>query len=486
MLPSFRNTLTFLTAWIWATVVISNALAAESAPSDKALAPPKGQVELFRFQAKGDQIYEAKKAAGEGTFEWVLKAPKADLLNDKGEKVGIHYKDKGPAWEANDGSKIIGELAAKVDSPDAKAVPWLLLKATPNDGKGIMTKVSYVQRIDTGGGRAPQEAPKTADATVSIRYTATYVFYGNEKTEASKTQEAKSRTFLFTYAATVTGLPAGKTARIWLPMPPSNDDQKVDIVTKDLPGKELIAKSTKFNNMSLYVEAKAGADGSIPLKITYRITRREVVGKKNKPIDDNDRLAMFLQPDTMVPIDGKPLDLIKGKELPKDQMAAAQVLFDVVKGHMRYSKEGTGWGQGDSVWACDSKYGNCTDFHSLFISLARSQKIPSKFEIGFPIPEKRGAGDIPGYHCWAYFKPKGEGWIPVDISEAWKNPKMQDYYFGNLTEDRVSFSTGRDLDLVPKQAGKPLNFFIYPYVEVDDKPYAADKIQKKFGYEDVK
>jgi transglutaminase-like putative cysteine protease len=305
-------------------------------------------------------------------------------------------------------------------------------------------------------------------------------------TVASADEKPKSRTFQFTYAATVTGLPSDKTARIWVPVPQTSDDQEVEIVSKTLPAEGKLEKELKFGNKMLYVEAKAGPDGTIPLKVTYRITRREVVGKKSKPFDDRDRLVLYLQPDAKVPIDGKPLELIKGKDLPQDQMAAAHVLYDVVKGHMRYSKEGTGWGQGDSVWACDSKYGNCTDFHSLFISLARSQKIPSKFEIGFPIPEKRGAGDIPGYHCWAFFKPKGEGWIPVDISEAWKNPKLQDYYFGNLTEDRVTFSTGRDIDLVPKQEGKPLNFFIYPYVEVDGKPYAADKIQRKFGYVDLK
>ena len=299
-------------------------------------------------------------------------------------------------------------------------------------------------------------------------------------------EKSKSRTFEFTYAATVTGLPAEKTAHIWLPVPQTTNDQEVEIVSKDLPAEAKIEKESKYGNKILYFEAKADKDGSIPLKVTYRIKRLEVIGKKKKLLDDSDRLAMFLEPDSKVPIDGKPLELIKGKELPMNQEAAAHVLYDVVRNHMRYSKEGTGWGQGDSVWACDSKYGNCTDFHSLFISLARSQKIPAKFEIGFPLPEKRGAGEIPGYHCWAFFKPKDEGWIPVDISEAWKNPKMQDYYFGNLTEDRVTFSTGRDIDLVPKQDGKPLNFFIYPYVEVDGKPYAADKIQKKFNYEDVK
>src|SRR5262249_18742763 len=152
--------------------------------------------------------------------------------------------------------------------------------------------------------------------------------------------------------------------------------------------------------------------------------------------------------------------LLKGKKLPEDPMDKARVLYDVVNKHMRYSKEGLGWGRGDAVWACDSKYGNCSDFHSLFISLARSEKIPAQFEIGFPLPPKRGAGEIPGYHCWAFFRPKGKGWVPVDISEANKDPKKTDYYFGNLSEDRVTFSTGRDVDLVPKQAGKPLNFFV--------------------------
>jgi hypothetical protein len=118
--------------------------------------------------------------------------------------------------------------------------------------------------------------------------------------------------------------------------------------------------------------------------------------------------------------------------------------------------------------------------------LSRSKKIPAKFEIGFPLPAKRGSGDIPGYHCWAWFKPEGKGWTPVDISEAnkAKDEKMTEYYFGNLTEDRVAFSIGRDIELTPKQSGKPLNFFIYPYVEVDDKAY--DKVQRKFSFEDVK
>jgi len=73
----------------------------------------------------------------------------------------------------------------------------------------------------------------------------------------------------------------------------------------------------------------------------------------------------------------------------------------------------------------------------------------------------------------------------VDISEANKNPRMRDYYFGNLTEHRVAFSTGRDLTLVPRQDGPPVNFLVYPYVEVGGKPYADAKVQRRFSYQDV-
>jgi transglutaminase-like putative cysteine protease len=297
----------------------------------------------------------------------------------------------------------------------------------------------------------------------------------------------RSRTFQFTYRATVTGLQAGETARVWLPVPPSNDVQTVSIVSRDLPGESRLGKEKKFGNQILYFEAKADAEGKVPFQIVYRVTRKEVKGEASKDmIEDAAQLAKFLQADARVPVGGKPLELIKGKELPMDQEKIARVLYDLVNGHVRYSKEGTGWGRGDSEWVCQSGYGNCTDFHSLFMSLARAKNIPAKFEIGFPLPEKRGAGEVPGYHCWAFFLPRGKGWVPVDISEANKNPKMKDYYFGNLTEDRVTFSTGRDLELTPKQEGEPLNFFVYPYVETAGKPVPQEKIMKKFAFRDEK
>jgi uncharacterized protein (TIGR03000 family) len=299
--------------------------------------------------------------------------------------------------------------------------------------------------------------------------------------------KAKSREFFFTYSGVVTDLKPGETARIWLPMPRNSLEQSVELVKQELPGKSTVSTEAKHGNRILYCEAKADDKGMIPFSVTYRVLRFEVLQDSFSHTVSQQEASQYLQGDKLVPVGGKGLMLLEGKKLPGDQLSKAKLLYDIVNDHMTYSKKGTGWGRGDSDWACDSKYGNCTDFHSLFLSLARHNKIPAKFEMGFSIPEKRGEGDIGGYHCWAFFKPEGRGWIPVDISEANKvkdtNTKMVDYYFGNLTEDRVCFMTGRDLTLAPKQDGPPLNIFIYPYVEVNGKTY--DKVTRKFGYQDL-
>ncbi len=270
-----------------------------------------------------------------------------------------------------------------------------------------------------------------------------------------------------------------------MPVPPNNDEQKVHVAEQNLPGPSQQRPEKKYANDILFVEASADSVGQLTASTVYDVTRHEARASRPVMMMDEPLAALFLKPDARVPIDGKPLTLLAGKSLPMDQLRLGRTLYDLVNSHMRYSKEGTGWGLGDAVWACDSRYGNCSDFHSLFISLARSQGVPAKFEIGFPLPAERGRGEIAGYHCWAWFKPLGHGWVPVDISEANKNPDLREYYFGNLTENRVTFSIGRDLILEPPQSGPPLNFFVMPYVEVAGKPYPGEKVQLKLQYEDL-
>ena len=127
--------------------------------------------------AKGVQIYECRSKKDDPTqFEWALKAPEADLFDASGKKVGKHYG--GPTWESNDGSKVVGEVKGRFDSPDG-SIPWLLLAAKKTDGTGVMGKVTSIQRISTEGGKAPAGGCDAAHSGTELRvnYNATYLFY---------------------------------------------------------------------------------------------------------------------------------------------------------------------------------------------------------------------------------------------------------------------------------------------------------------------
>jgi hypothetical protein len=78
---------------------------------------------------------------------------------------------------------------------------------------------------------------------------------------------------------------------------------------------------------------------------------------------------------------------------------------------------------------------------------------------------------------------RGVGWVPVDISEAWKHPDRRAYFFGANDANRLQFTVGRDMGLDPPPSGPPLNYFVYPYVEVGGQKY-PDLVQN-FSFTDV-
>src|SRR5512143_2601550 len=123
----------------------SAARAATMPEVPEALKVPATQVLSLETQAAGVQIYECKASKDDPTrFEWVFKAPEAELFDSTGKKIGRHYA--GPTWESNDGSKVVGEVRAKDNGPDPNAIPWLLLSAKSNSGSGIFSQTQSIQR----------------------------------------------------------------------------------------------------------------------------------------------------------------------------------------------------------------------------------------------------------------------------------------------------------------------------------------------------
>jgi transglutaminase-like putative cysteine protease len=303
-----------------------------------------------------------------------------------------------------------------------------------------------------------------------------------------------TRAFRFTYAFTVKDIPSGaKRVRVWVPVPQTDQHQTVRVMAVKAPVKTRIMQEAEYGNRMVYAEMQNPAARKADFTIEYKVTRREYSRGDYAQLERTDQkptvvsvsMSRLIAPDSLIPTDGKIKELaveVTGSQ--SGAVAKAKAAYDYLFTNMRYDKTGSGWGRGDAVWACDSKHGNCTDFHSPFIGMLRADGIPARFDIGFPLPENKDKGDIAGYHCWAEFYAPKTGWVPVDISEAWKAKEKQDYFFGSVDANRVQFSTGRDVTLSPKQDGPALNYFVYPYVEVDGKPY--EKLDKQFSFEEVK
>ncbi len=307
---------------------------------------------------------------------------------------------------------------------------------------------------------------------------------------ASGLSGQSERHFTFHYGFTVKGLSAGEKVQIWFPAAHSDPFQEVKVLSSkgDLPLKK--THEPDFGNEMYHASASKSKEPELQFEIVYEVVRHEhltlgiyaphLAEVSLSPKEDK----RYLSPDVLVPVTGLPAELAakaaEGQTAPLDK---ARAIYDYVFATMRYDKTGAGWGRGDALYACNAKKGNCTDFHSLFIAMARSQGIPARFEIGFPLPGENHSGEIPGYHCWAEFFEPQHGWIPVDISEAWKHPEKKDYFFGAQDANRIQFTIGRDLELNPRQAGRPLNYFIYPYVEVGGKEYS--NVSTAFSFSDV-
>ena len=131
---------------------------------------PAGSKVAFHAYALGVQVYRWN-----GT-SWAFVEPVANLFADDNYRgqVGTHYA--GPTWESNSGSRVV---AARLQSctPDATAIPWLLLQTVSNDGPGIFSSVTYVQRVNTSGGIAPASAGSQVGEERKVPYTAEYYFY---------------------------------------------------------------------------------------------------------------------------------------------------------------------------------------------------------------------------------------------------------------------------------------------------------------------
>lgn len=271
---------------------------------------------------------------------------------------------------------------------------------------------------------------------------------------------------------------SASTLKVWFPQPPQTLYQQVQTLSL-MPKDTLIAQDKTYNNKIIFYSFNHPKN-SVKIKVKYKIYRYQYSKSTSPSFTQKDELSKYLVSNKLMIVSDEIRKIAAGITKGKNTaMEKARAIYDYVLDNVSYDKTIPGWGTGDTKRVCLLKAGNCTDFHSLFVSLARASNIPAKFVIGISLP-KEHEGEVDNYHCWAEFYDEKLGWVPVDVSEAWKEKNKAGYYFGNINEDRVEFSQGRDIVLVPQCKCESLNYFFYPYAEVDGKSFKNIKVVFRF------
>jgi transglutaminase-like putative cysteine protease len=304
------------------------------------------------------------------------------------------------------------------------------------------------------------------------------------KYRSTENQIPKVKHGEMTFNLTIRTNESAKIARLWIPYPVSNDHQDIENMTingnYNYSG---IHRDGEYGVMILYAEWINPKDYPL-LTFSFNVTRREII-MKNFPEDEGPLpvdIEKFLKPTSLGPTKGLVKEI--SDEITKGKttiLGKATAIYDYLVEHGERDANLSFCGDGDVCELLKNLRGKCVDFSSVFVALARSAGVPAREILGTRIYKD---GDITGaYHCRAEFYLPNYGWISVDPSDVAKlmlnedlnlnDTKVidtRDYFFGAQTETYIDLSTGKDIILNPKQDAGPLNYFMYPYAEVNGRP----------------
>lgn len=320
-------------------------------------------------------------------------------------------------------------------------------------------------------------------------------------------------------------IPEGaQRVRIWFAFPQNEPAQVVTDSRVVAPWPHRIEHDSEGNQV-LFLEAVSPREKEVMIVHTFTLTRFEVHldvdPGRTRPLTDAERIqfSKYLEPNQHVIIDDRIRSLareIVGTET--NPVVAARRIYDWVLANIDYwvkdPKNKKASPVGSTEYCLTSKTGNCTDFHSLWTSLARASGIPTRMVYGSFFKAELDGQDVDqSYHCWPEFYAPGIGWIPHDVAVAdifvgdfeinndnrtlvirttpdgYSGPDRAkvDFYFGNLDARRVTWSIGRDLTMSPRQEAGPVNALPKAYVEVDGKPHPENKgWVRKLTYRELK
>ncbi|OGT29548.1 MAG: hypothetical protein A2W28_07165 [Gammaproteobacteria bacterium RBG_16_51_14] len=285
-------------------------------------------------------------------------------------------------------------------------------------------------------------------------------------------------------AVTIAAPDDSKDVRVWIPYPVSDNVQDISNVRI----------SGNFSQSGIYGEKETGnlalyAEWTTPTKdraitLTFDATARELIKKDFPAVEPAIPVEIkeHLKSTTFIPTDGKVREIALSVTNDKQMISEkARAVYRWVVENMTRDPDVKGCGTGEVEIQIVKRSGKCADISSVFVSIARAAGVPAREVFGLRLGKKDDEDMTGGHHCWSEFYVPGYGWVPADAADVRKIMLVEeldlkgaqdhiDYYFGGVDQYRIALARGgRGYYLNPRQNDGPLNYFMYPYAEVNGK-----------------
>jgi transglutaminase-like putative cysteine protease len=295
---------------------------------------------------------------------------------------------------------------------------------------------------------------------------------------------AKERSGEVELAVTIAAPDDSTDVRVWIPYPVSNSEQ--DISNVRING--------NFTQSGIYGEKETGnlalyAEWTTPTKdraitLTFDATARELIRKDFPAVEPAIPVEIkeYLKSTAFIPTDGKVKEIALSVTRKNQKISKkARAVYQWVVENTTRDPDTKGCGTGEVEKVIAKRGGKCADISSVFVSVARAAGVPAREVFGLRLGKKDDEDMTGGHHCWSEFYVPGYGWVPADAADVRKIMLVDkldikgaqdkiDYYFGGVDQYRIALARGgRGYYLNPRQNDGPLNYFMYPYAEVNGK-----------------
>lgn len=275
--------------------------------------------------------------------------------------------------------------------------------------------------------------------------------------ENSHTALPQQVTFSYTLSVKPNEVPAGETIRCWLPAPREGNPRQSNFEMLNSEPKEYTLAPNEYLQRTFYMEKTAIKDEPTVFSVKFFLKTKaqyfDLTPENIKPYDTSSEIYLkntAERPPHIVfsPEIVKLAQQIVGKET--NPLKKVEAIYTWISDSIPWASA-LEYGTIPNIphYVFTNRHGDCGMHTLLFMTLARSQGIPVKWQSGFMLH--------PGFenlHDWAEVFYEGIGWVPLDQSfklQPTEDKQVHDFYFHGIDAYRLIVNDDYGRKLYPEK-----------------------------------